>query len=52
MAQFFSFFLSSDVFNTFKLDKNYFDILVKPRDHNEIKPPIGKIFQKFKLIRY
>ena len=37
-----------------EFDINYFDILfwkiVKPRDHNEIKPPVGKIFRKYKPI--
>ena len=43
-------FLSSDVFTTLELDSNHFDILlwkiVKPCDHNEIKPPIGKNISK------
>ena len=42
-------FLSSHVFTILELDNNYFGILfwkiVKPRDHDEIKPSIEKIFQ-------
>ena len=38
------------------LDNNYFGILlwkiVKPRDHNKIKPLIGTIFQKHNPIRH
>ena len=38
--------LSLHIFTTLEFNSNYFDILlrkvVKPRDHNEIKPPIGK----------
>ena len=49
-------FLSSHVFNALEFDSNHFGILlwkiVKPRNHNEIKPPIGKIFWKYKPIRY
>ena len=49
-------FISSHVFTTLEFDSNHFGILlwkiVKPRDHNEIKPPIGKIFRKCKPIRH
>ena len=49
-------FLSSPVFTALELDSNHFDFLlwklVKPRDHNEIKPPIGKIFRKYKPVRH
>ena len=47
-------FLSPHVFTALKCDSNHFDILkiVKPRDHNEIKPPIGKIIRKYKPIRH
>ena len=49
-------FLSSLPFAGLQFDNNYFDILlwkiVKPRDHNETKPPIGKIFRKYKPIRH
>ena len=48
-------FLSSHAFTALEFDSNHFGTLpwkiVKPREHNEIKPPIGKIFQKFKPIR-
>ena len=41
-------FLSSHVFTALEFDSNHFGILlwkiVKPRDHNEVKPPIRKIF--------
>ena len=44
-------FLSSHVFTALEFDSNHFDILlwkiVKPHDHNEIKPPIGKMFRKY-----
>ena len=44
-------FLSSHVFTALEFDSNHFGILlwkiVKPRDHNEIKPPIGKMFRKY-----
>ena len=47
-------FLSSRVFTALEFDSNHFDILlwkiVKPRDHNEIKQPIGKILRKYKPI--
>ena len=47
-------FLSWHVFNALEFNSNHFGILlwkiVKPRDHNEIKPPIGKIFWKYKPI--
>ena len=47
-------FFSSHVFNTLEFDSNHFGILlwkiVKPRDQNEIKPPIEKIFWKYKPI--
>ena len=49
-------FLSSHVFTALEFDSNHFGILlgiiVKPRNHNEIKPPIGKIFWKYKPIRH
>ena len=49
-------FLSSRVFTALELDSNHFDFLlwklVKQRDHNEIKQPIGKIFRKYKPIRH
>ena len=49
-------FLSSHVFTALELDSNHFDFLlwklVKQRDHNEIKQPIGKIFRKYKPIRH
>ena len=49
-------FLSSHVFTALEFGSNHFGILlwkiVKPRDHNEIKPPIGKIFKKYKTIRH
>ena len=49
-------FLFSHIFTDLEIDSNYFGILVwkilKSRDHNEIKPPIGKIFQKCKLVKY
>ena len=49
-------FLSSQVFIALEFDGNHFDILlwkiVKPRDHNEIKPPIRKAFRKYNLIRH
>ena len=45
-------FLSSHVFTALEFDSNHFGILlwkiVKPRDHNEIKPPIAKIVRKYK----
>ena len=47
--------LSSHVFTALEFDSNHFGILlwkiVKPRDHNEMKSAIGKIFQKYKPIR-
>ena len=50
------FFFSSHVFTALEFGKNRFGILlweiVKPPDHNEIKPPYGKIFQKYKPIRH
>ena len=49
-------FLPSHVLTALEYDGNHFGILlwkiVKPRDHNEIKPPIGKIFRKYKTIRH
>ena len=49
-------FLSCYVFSVLEFDSYHFGILlckiVKSRDHNEIKPPIGKIFRKFKPIRH
>ena len=51
----FASFFSSRVFPALEFDSNYFGILlwelVKPREHNEIEPPIGKIFRKCKPIR-
>ena len=49
--------LSSYVFTALMFDSNHFGILlwkiVKPRDYNEIKPPIGKIYRKYKpMINY
>ena len=45
-------FLSSRVFTALEFDSNHFGILlwqiIKPRDHNKIKPPTGKIFRKYK----
>ena len=50
------FFSSSHVFTALEFYNNYFAILlwkiVKPRDHNEIKRVIGKIFRKYTQIRY
>ena len=41
-------FLSSHVFTALEFDSSHFGVLlwkiVKPRDHNEIKPSIGKMF--------
>ena len=49
-------FLSSHIFTAVDFDGNHFGILlwktVMPRDHNEIKLPIGKIFRKYKPIRH
>ena len=49
-------FSSSYAFTALEFDSNHFGALiwkiVKPRDHNEIKPPIGKILQKYKPIRH
>ena len=49
-------FLSLHVFTGLEFDSNHFGFLlwkmVKPRDHNEIKPTIGKIFRKYKPIRH
>ena len=48
-------FSSSHVFTALEFDSNHFGILlwkiVKPCGYNEIKPPIGKIFRKYKPIR-
>ena len=50
------FFLSSHVFTALEFDSKHFGVLlrkiVKPRDHNEIKPSMGKIFRKYKPIRH
>ena len=50
------FFLSWHAFTALEFDSYHFDILllktVKPRDHNEIKPPIEKIFRKCTPIRH
>ena len=47
-------FLPSHAFTTLEFASNHFGILlwkiVRPCDHNEIKPPIGKIFRKCKLL--
>ena len=49
-------FLSSHVFTGLEFDSNHFGILlwkiVKPLDYSEIKPPIQKIFRKYKPIRH
>ena len=49
-------FSSSHAFTALEFDSNHFHILfgkiVKPPDHNEIKPPVGKIFRKYKPIRH
>ena len=49
-------FLSLHVFIPLGFYNNYFRILLsivlKPSDHNEIKPPIGKILSKNKPIRH
>ena len=49
-------FLSSHIFTVLEFDSNHFGILplktVKPRDYNEIKPFIGKIFRKDKPDRH
>ena len=41
-------FLSLNIFSALEFDSNFFGTLlgkiVKPRDHDESKPPIGKIF--------
>ena len=48
--------ISSYIFTPLEFDSSHFGILlskaVKPRDHNEIKPPIRKIFSKYKPIRH
>ena len=49
-------FLSSLVFTALEFDSNHFSFLVskivKPHDNNEVKSPIGKIFQRYKPIIY
>ena len=49
-------FLSWHVFATWEFDSNYFGILlwkiVKPREYNETKPPIAKIFRNYKPVRH
>ena len=49
-------FLTVHIFSGLEFASDSSDILfwkiVKPRDHNEIKPPIGKIFRKYKPIRH
>ena len=49
-------FSSSHIFTALEFDNNHSGILLwkilKPRDHNEIKPPIGKMFRKYKSIRH
>ena len=48
-------FVSSHVFTALEFYSNHFGILWKigkPRDDNEIKPPIGKTFWKCKPIRH
>ena len=50
------FFFSSHVIKALEFDSSHFGILlwkkVKPRDYNEIKSPIWKIFRKYKPIRH
>ena len=47
-SKFFHIFFLSHVFTALEFDASHFGILlceiVKPLDHNEIKPPIGKSF--------
>ena len=49
-------FFSLHAFTALEFDSNHFGILlwkmVKPRHHNDIKQPIGKIFLKYKPIRH
>ena len=49
-------FLSSLVFTPLEFDSNYFSNvlfkILKPRDHNEIKPPLGKKFQKYNPVTH
>ena len=49
-------FLSSHVFTTLEFDSNHFSILLwekgRPCNQNEIKPPIGKIFLRYKPIKH
>ena len=49
-------FLSPHIFTALEFNGIHFDILlwkiVKPRDHNEIKPPMRKIFQKYKTTQH
>ena len=49
-------FLSPHIFTALEFDSILFHILlwkiVKPRDHNEMKPPMRKIFQKYKPIQH
>ena len=49
-------FIFPCIHRALEFDSNYFSIvpwkMLKPRDHNETKPPIGKIFQKYKPIRH
>ena len=48
--------VSLHVFTTLEFESNYLTNLlwkiVKSRDHNKIKPPIGKIFRKYESIRH
>ena len=50
------FFLSSHVFTAFEFNSNHFGILilkiVKPREQNETKPSMRKMFQKYKPFRH
>ena len=47
---------TSHAFTTLECDSNYFVILlwkiIKPYEHNKIKPPIGKLFHKYKPITH
>ena len=45
-------FWSSHVFTPLEFDSYHFWKIVKPCDHNEVKTPIGKVFQKYKPIRH
>ena len=49
-------FLTSNIFTALEFDSNHFGVVlwkkIKPREPNEVKPPIGKIFRKHKPIRH